>query len=129
MTRALLVLVLVALAPRAEAQDRAFRASLVAAVAAHGADLATTEHLLGQSYRSELQGRGGLYHETNLYLGHVSANPLAFGIVKMGTAAGGLWLIAKLHDAGHRRLAIALNLAQTVALTAAATHNYRIGRQ
>ena len=112
----------------ASAQDAAFRASLVAAVAAHGADLATTEHLLGRSSQATLSGQPAPFYEANPYLGHFTANPLAFGLVKMGTAAGVLWLNAKLHDSGRRRLAIGLNVAQVVVLSAVAAHNYRIGR-
>lgn len=124
----IVALLILCAAPTAQAQDRTFRASLVAAVAAHGMDLATSMDLIGQSRAVERMGQPRRYREMNPYLGHASENPLVFGLVKMGTAAGSLWLTAKIHDAGHRKIAIVMNVAQTVALSAVAAHNYRIGR-
>lgn len=131
MKAGLLALVLLCVPALASAQDSVFRASLSAAVVAHSLDLATTMDLIGQSKEAERRGEPSRYYESNPYLGHVSRNPLAFAAVKMGTAAGSLWLTAKLHDMGGKKaraLAIGINLAQTAVLTAVATHNYRIGR-
>ena len=98
-----------------QAQDRAFRASLVAAVAAHGADLATTEWCIGR----------GTCHESNPWLARFD-HPAAFGVAKMGTAAMTLWLTAKIKDAGHPKVATWMNVVTTGLLAGVAAHNSRI---
>lgn len=97
--------------------DIAFRISLVAAVAAHGADLATTEFGLGT----------GRVREINPWLTRFSTQPAVFGATKMGIAAFGLWGTAKLHET-HPRWALVANLAQTAAFSAIAVHNTRVSR-
>lgn len=106
------------LASNSHAQDKVFRASLVAAVAAHGADLASTENCLG----------AGSCHETNPFLLRFK-NPVAFGAVKMGTAGLALWVTAKVHDAHHERIAILMNLITTVGLSYVAGHNARVANE
>ena len=98
-----------------QAQDRAFRASLVAAVAAHGADLAITENCLGR----------GACVEMNPLLARFD-NPVTFGAVKMGTAALTLWLTAKIKDVGHPKIATWMNVITTGLLAGVAAHNQRI---
>lgn len=78
-------------------QDGWFRASLVAAVAGHGADLASTEYCLGAGRCQE--GNPGLAR---------FRSPVVFGVVKMGIAAGSLVGTVRLHET-HPRLAQAIN--------------------
>ena len=117
MTRWLWCLLVFFVPTTVQAQDTLFRASLVAAVAAHGADLATTEYCLG----------AGKCREANPFLLRFD-QPAVFGAVKMGVAAVGLWGTAKLNDAGHKRWAVLVNLAQAGAFTAVAVHNARATR-
>ena len=115
--RILLVLVgLLVAAPVAAQSDNVFRASLVAAVAAHGADLASTENCLGS----------GRCRELNPWLARFD-NPATFGAVKMGIAALSLWGTAKLHES-HPKWAIAVNVAQAVGFSLVAAHNARVGK-
>jgi len=98
------------------AADSLFRASMVAAVAAHGADLATTEHCLGS----------GRCKEMNNFLARFD-RPLTFGAVKMGLAAGQLWLVAHFQPT-HPKLAIVTNILTTVTFSYIAVHNARVGQ-
>jgi hypothetical protein len=98
------------------AQDTPFRFSLVAAVAAHGSDLASTENCLGS----------GRCRELNPWLARFD-NPATFGAVKMGVAALSLWGTAKLHES-HPRWAIAVNVAQAVGFSLVAARNARVGK-
>ena len=111
------VLIIMCCASTARAQEKPdipFRISLVAAVAAHGADLATTEYCLG----------AGKCFEANPWLTRFSTQPGVFGATKMGIAALSLWGVAKLHES-NRTLAIIVNFAVTGAFTAIAIHNTR----
>lgn len=128
----LLVLVIILIASRSHAAPRidwgvAYRASAVAAGAAHGADLATTEYCLGISDQAVRDGRPPVCSEMNPYLARFKS-PIAFGAAKMGLAAVSQVLAWRLARAGHPRIAVALNVAQTVGLFAVASHNYRVAR-
>jgi len=108
-----LALILSASTAHAE-EDRLFRVSLVAAMAAHGADLASTEFCLGE----------GTCRETNKALARFSTQPATFGAVKMGIAALSLWGTAKLHD-NHPKLATAINFGVTAFFSGVAVYNGR----
>lgn len=120
--RLVLALVVVGLAApiaRASAQDPTrpdtlFRLSLVAAVAGHGADLASTEYCLG----------AGRCREGNPYLARFDS-PVAFGMVKMGIAGVSLWMTGKLH-ASHPRMATAVNLVMAGGFVALGLRNARV---
>lgn len=100
-----------------QADDRiVFRASLVSAIAAHGADLASTENCLGS----------GRCREMNPFLLRFN-KPATFGAVKIGMAGVSLWATAKLFDT-HPRWAITANLIQTAVFAGIAAHNARVGR-
>lgn len=114
--KTILVVLVLLCAHAASAEDKLFRASLVSAIAAHGADLATTEHCLGS----------GRCRELNPFLLRFE-QPAVFGAVKMGVAGLSLWATAKLHDS-HPRWAIAANVAQTVGFTWIAVRNTRAVR-
>lgn len=93
-----------------------FKLTLVLAMAAHGADLASTEYCLG----------AGRCREANPWLARFN-QPAQFGAAKMGVAGLGAWGSVKLHET-HPTLAIVLNLAQAGAFAAIAAHNGRVGR-
>lgn len=112
MTKYLLLLCLLVSVP-AHAQDTTFRISMVTAMAAHGADLATTEHCLG----------AGLCHELNPFLLRFN-QPATFGAVKMGVAALQLWGVAKIHERWPKA-ATTLNFVTTGIFSAIAAHNAR----
>jgi hypothetical protein len=113
----LVLLIALLVASTASAEDRIFRVSMVAAMAAHGADLASTEWCLG----------AGTCRETNRVLGRFSTQPATFGAVKIGVAALSLWGTAKLHES-HPKIAIALNLGVAAFFTGIAVHNTRAVR-
>jgi len=118
--RTIIVLALLLLAVPAAAQTEhqtLFRASMVAAMAAHGSDLASTEHCLGAK----------TCLEQNKFLARFD-QPAAFGAAKMGLAAVQLWLVAKFNDRGWTKAAIAVNLATTAAFTGIAIHNSRVSQ-
>ena len=108
------LLLLCGAARSASGQDNAFRASLVAVVAAHGADLATTEHCLGS----------GRCRELNTFLLRFD-QPAVFGAVKMAVAGLSLWGTAKLRES-HPKLAIVVNVGMAGAFGAIAIHNARV---
>lgn len=89
--------------------------TLVTALAAHGADLASTENCLGAKR----------CHELNPWLARVD-QPIAFGAAKMGVAGLGLYGSEKL-EANHPKWALVLNLTVTGAYSAIAVHNSRTG--
>ena len=106
------VLIMLCYSSTARAQEKPdipFRISLVAAVAAHGADLATTEFCLGARKCTEAR---------------FSTQPGVFGATKMGIAALSLWGVAKIHES-NRIVAIIVNVAMTGAFSAIAAHNTR----
>lgn len=107
----------VCFASSAHAEDRLYRLSLASAVAAHGADLATTEFCLGQR----------TCRETNPWLLKFSTQPAVFGASKMAVASLGLWATSKLHPA-HPRWAQFLNWTVSGAYTAIAIRNTRVGQ-
>jgi len=116
MTRCLLVVVLL-LVPRAvHAEDRLFRVSMVAAMAAHGADLGSTEFCLGS----------GRCTESNPFLARFD-QPAVFGAVKMSIAAAQLWGMAKLHET-HPKWATAINFGTAAVFTGIAIRNTRVSR-
>ncbi len=114
-TAVLILLLLCASTARAQSQT-AFRASLVAAVAAHGADLAATENCIGAGRCTEL----------NPFLLRF-AQPGVFGAVKMGVAGLSLWATAKIYES-HPTLAVWLNVAQCAGFSAIAIRNARVIR-
>lgn len=75
-----------------------YRASQLAAGAAHGADLATTEYCLGAA----------TCRETNAALIRFSNNPLKFGVFKAGIATAGLIATDKI---ANRKLGAIVNYA------------------
>jgi hypothetical protein len=94
---------------------------MVAAIAAHGADLATTEYCLGQ----------GKCYEMNPLLARFE-QPATFGAVKMGVAAGQLWLVSYLRGklpANQRWLATVGNFAVAGIFAGVAAHNAALIRQ
>ena len=112
-----LCIIVVGCATSARAQDSPdvpFRISLIAAVSAHGADLATTEYCLG----------AGKCTEANPWLARFSAQPGVFGATKMAIAGLSLWGVAQIRES-HRTLAILINYGMTAAFTAIAVHNTR----
>ena len=112
----LVALVLVA-APVSAQTSTPFRLSAAALIAAHGADLATTEYCLGAQR----------CHETNPALRLFTTSPGVFGAVKLGLAAGTVLGTVRLHN-DHPRLATALNLAMTALFSGFAIHNARVGQ-
>lgn len=100
----------------AQAQDTTFRASMVAAVAAHGADLASTEHCLGSGHCREMNPLLARFDQ-----------PAVFGAVKMGIVGAQLWALAKLHDR-KPRLATAINLATAGVFAGVAIHNSQVAK-
>ena len=121
MIRAFLVfLVTISLAPPAAADDTLFRASMVAVIAAHGADLASTEFCIGAGRCREMNGWLARFNE-----------PATFGAVKMGVAGASLWFTAKLRDAlpdGRKWIATVVNVGMAGTFTAIAVHNTRVAR-
>lgn len=103
----------------AEAQsNRALRASFVAAVAAHTADITTTAYCLGAR----------TCREANPALRWAESRPVALGLTK-GAMAGALQLIPyHLQKRGHRKAAFWFNVGQAVGFTALAIRNARHGR-
>ena len=91
--------------------------TLIASLAAHGADLAETEHCLG----------AGKCHEMNPALARFHS-PSAFGAAKIGVASLGAFGSMKLQE-NHPKLAILLNVSVTGAYSYIAYHNSVIGRQ
>jgi hypothetical protein len=111
-----LVLALVLCASPVAAQDTAFRVSMVAAIAAHSADLGATAFCIG----------AGLCRELNPFLGRFE-NPAVFGAVKGGIAGLQLWAVAKLHE--HKpKLAITVNYVVAGVFSGIAAHNLRVSR-
>jgi hypothetical protein len=96
-------------------RDFSYRASQVAALAAHGADLGTTAALL----------RHDGFREANPALRWASDRPAMLGATKMALAAGSLWLSHELYRRKHRRWAIASNLITTALITTVAVRNAR----
>ena len=90
--------------------------TLLTSLAAHGADLASTEHCLGS----------GRCRELNPWLARFD-QPAVFGAAKMGVAGLGFYGSEKLAER-HPRWALVLNLAVTGAYTGVAIHNSRVGR-
>ena len=90
-----------------------YHASIMAALAAHGADLATTEYCLGN---------GGC-HETNAFLLHFSNQPAAFGATKMAGAAVGLWAASKIPN---KKVAAIVNFSIAAAFSYVAYHNTQV---
>lgn len=112
----LLLLALSIYPTSASAEDRLFRISLVAAMAAHGADLASTENCLG----------AGRCRELNPFLARFD-QPAVFGAAKIGVAALSLWGLAKLHET-HPKLATISSFAMAGAFAGIAVHNAKVSR-
>lgn len=93
-----------------------YKLSLIAALMAHGADLASTEHCLG----------AGRCREMNAALARFE-QPAAFGAAKFGVAGAGFWAVDKLHET-HPKLATAVNFAIAGTFSAIAAHNAQVGR-
>jgi hypothetical protein len=94
-------------------RDFTYRASQVAALGAHGADLGTTIAALSQDG----------FREANPALRWASDRPAMLGATKMTLAAGSLWLAHELHRRGHRRWAIVSNLATAALIGTVAARN------
>lgn len=90
-----------------------YKLSIAAAIAAHGADLAGTEHCLGR----------GVCREMNPWLARYD-NPAVFGAAKMGVAAGGI-LAADRFAKEHPKWATVLNFTVAGAYSAIAVRNAR----
>lgn len=119
MTRVLCILLLCAAPVAAQEPDphpALFTASMIAAVAAHGADLATTEYCIGSGRCREMNPFLLRFHQ-----------PATFGATKMGLAAAQLWLVSKMHELWPKA-ALFVNVATTGIFTAIAAHNARVGR-
>lgn len=91
-----------------------YKLSLVFALSAHGADLASTEHCLG----------AGRCREMNPALARFT-QPAIFGAAKMGVAGAGLLGTHELHT-NHPKLATVLNLAVGAGFSAVAYHNTKV---
>ncbi len=96
--------------------DTLFKVSLVANVAAHGADLASTEHCLGS----------GRCREMNPWLARFE-NPATFGAVKMGIAGVSMWASDEIRKR-NRWAGIAFNFASASAFAYIAARNTRVAR-
>ena len=114
--RLLLVALVLVAAPVSAQTSTPFRLSAAALIAAHGADLATTEHCLGS----------GRCHETNPALRLFTTSPGVFGAVKMGLAAVTVLGTVRLHK-NHPKLATALNCGMMALFGGIAVHNARVG--
>lgn len=90
--------------------------TLVTSLAAHGADLATTEHCLG----------AGTCHETNPILARFD-QPFAFGAGQMGIVGIERLAVAKVEEK-HPKWALVLNLVVTGAYSGIALHNAKVGK-
>lgn len=116
----ILLLAFVLLCPRdgwaQTSPDNVFRASLVAAVVAHSADLSETQNCLGS----------GRCKEANPWLARFKS-PSGFAVAKMTVASLSLWGTAKLHES-HPRWAIAVNVAQAVGFSVIAARNARVSK-
>lgn len=100
--------------PHIVTADPLYRVSQVTAIAAHGADLAETEHCLGS----------GRCVEMNPWLARFK-DPSAFGAAKMGVAALGLWATDKIPN---RVVRIVVNFGVASAYFSIAAHNSRVSR-
>lgn len=108
------LLFVVAIARPAWADDEPiYHLSILAAMAAHGADLASSEFAFGT----------GAFHESNPWLGHFTSNPTAFGVVKMSGAAVGLWAASKIPN---KRIAAVVNFSVAAAFSFVAYHNTKV---
>lgn len=115
MRTVILALALILSASTAHAEeDRLFRISMVAAMAAHGADGYSTMYCLG----------AGKCRETNAFLVRFAERPALFGATQIGIAALSLWGTAKLHE-NHPRLATAINFGVTAFFSGVAVYNTR----
>lgn len=110
-----LILLLLGVRPVA-ADDTAFRASMVAAVVAHAADLAETQRCLGS----------GRCREVNPWLARFES-PSAFAVAQMGVVSAQLWALAKLHER-KPKLATAINFATAGVFAGIAVHNAKVAR-
>lgn len=90
--------------------------SFIIAVAAHGADLASTENCLGAGRCKELNSLLARYND-----------PIIFGAAKMGVAGASEVLIYDMSK-NHPKLAFLTNLGVGVAFTAIAVHNAKVAR-
>lgn len=107
------LLVLGWMASSAEAQERLYHLSMATAIAAHGADLATSEYCAGS----------GRCREANIFLARFSSQPVVFGAVKMGIAAVSLWATSRIQN---KRLATIANFVITGTFTTIAIRNARL---
>lgn len=111
----LVVLVLLTVRP-VRAEDQPFyQASVIAALAAHGADLASTEHCLG----------AGRCQELNPYFFHFSDQPVVFGALKMAGAGLGVWAASKIPN---KTVATLVNFSIAGVFTFVAYHNTQVLR-
>lgn len=94
-------------------EGRIWRASFIAAIAAHGADLSTTAWCRGQN----------LCEEANPVLKWADDNPITLGFAKMGFAAAVQLIPYWIMRSGHRQTAIWINVGQVILFSAIAAHN------
>lgn len=90
--------------------------ALVGFMAAHGADLYTTGYCIGAR----------TCREVNPVFAPLADKPVAFGALKMSTAALTSWALLHHHKA-HPRLVFWTAVAGTIGISAVAVHNARIG--
>lgn len=125
----LIVLALLCVAPLAHADDSppaldtsprfnyAYRASELAVLTGHAFDLAATQRCLG----------AGSCHEMNPWLARYSS-PTRFTAAKFSLALVQLWMMRKLKEHGHSKIALAANFAIAGGFTALGMRNERLTR-
>ncbi len=114
-TLILLAALFVAVPASAQDSPAIYHVSVITAIAAHGADLSTTEFCLGK----------GSCKELNPWLGHWSTQPAPFGAMKMGIAAFSLWATSKIPN---KTIATIANFGMTAAFAGIAYHNVKVLR-
>lgn len=97
-----------------------FHLALLALLAAHGADTATTMYAIG--------ARPAAVREWNPVMRPLVRHPAAFGAVKLGTAGVTSWALCRTR-AAHPRLTVWSASASAIGLSAVAVHNARVLRR
>lgn len=97
-----------------------FQAALVALLAAHGADVATT--------MAALHARPAQVREANPVFAPLAGRPAVFGAIVMGSAGATSWALVRVHKR-HPRLACWIAAGGAVGLVGVARHNARLVRE
>lgn len=97
-----------------------FHAALVALLAAHGADVATTV--------AALTARPGEVREGNPLFAPLADHPAAFGAAVMGAAGLSSWALVALRPS-HPRVVVWIATGGAIGLSAVAVHNSRMVRR